>query len=72
MPTSSKVSSSTGSSEPRLLTVKQAAVYLACSVFAVRSLGWGGQVPSLKIGRRVLFDRRDLDRYVDLSKAGAR
>ena len=58
--------------QARLLTVKQAAQYLACSVFAVRDLGWSRRVPSLKIGRRVLFDRTDLDRYVDLAKAGAR
>jgi excisionase family DNA binding protein len=58
--------------EPRLLTVKQAAAYLACSIFAIRSFGWSGTIPSLKIGRKVLFDRHDLDRYVDLSKAGAR
>ena len=58
--------------QARMLTVQQAATYLACSVFAIRSLGWSREIPSLKIGRRVLFDRTDLDRYVDLAKAGAR
>jgi excisionase family DNA binding protein len=58
--------------QARLLTVKQAAAYLACSVFAVRELGWSRRVPSLKIGRRVLFDRTDLDTYITVAKAGAR
>jgi len=58
--------------QARMLTVQQAATYLACSIFAVRMLGWSRAVPSVKIGRRVLFDRADLDRYVDLAKAGAR
>jgi excisionase family DNA binding protein len=56
---------------PRLLTVQQAAAYLSTSVHAVRQLQWGREIPSLKIGKRLLFDKKDLDRYVDLAKAGA-
>lgn len=56
--------------QARMLNVQQAATYLACSVFAIRTLGWSQTIPSLKIGRRVLFDRNDLDRYIDLAKAG--
>lgn len=54
--------------EPRLLTVRQAALYLACSVHAIRQLQWSSAVPSLKIGKLVQFDRADLDRYVDAQK----
>jgi excisionase family DNA binding protein len=53
---------------PRLLTVPQAAAYLACTVPAVRALQWSRSVPFLRIGKRVVFDRGDLDRYVDAQK----
>ena len=35
---------------PRLLTVPQAASYLSASVWAVRSLAWSREVPSVRIG----------------------
>jgi excisionase family DNA binding protein len=56
---------------PRLLNVQEASLYLAFTVAAVRQLQWSRAVPFLKIGKRVLFDRSDLDRYVDLAKEGA-
>jgi excisionase family DNA binding protein len=55
--------------QPRLLTVKQSAEYLACSVHAIRQLQWACAIPSLKIGKLIQFDRADLDRYVDAQKA---
>ena len=61
----------TSAEQPRLLTVPQAALYLACTVAAVRQLQWSRAVPFLKIGKRILFDRADLDRYVDLAKESA-
>jgi excisionase family DNA binding protein len=54
--------------QPRLLNVKEAASYLACSVHAVRQLQWSRAIPSLKIGKLIQFDRADLDRYVDAQK----
>ena len=57
---------------PRLLNVQEASLYLACTVAAVRQLQWSRAVPFLKIGKRVLFDRSDLDHYIDLAKEGAR
>lgn len=53
---------------PRLLNVHQAAQYLSTSVHAIRQLGWGREIPSLKIGKRVLFDIRDLDKFVERQK----
>jgi excisionase family DNA binding protein len=53
---------------PRLLTVPQAASYLSASVWAVRSLAWSREVPSVRVGRRVLSDLRDLDRYIERAK----
>jgi len=52
----------------RLLSVKEAASYLGVSVWTVRTLGWNGEIPEVKIGRRRLFDRRDLDAFVERSK----
>jgi excisionase family DNA binding protein len=50
---------------PRLLKVKDAATYLSASIWAVRKLHWERKVRGIFIGRRLLFDRADLDRYVD-------
>jgi hypothetical protein len=65
---------------PRLLDVKAAAAYLSVSHWTMRALVEKGQLtpvrlPSLKHkgedGRRLLFDARDLDAFVDRVKAGA-
>ncbi|MFB3917245.1 MAG: helix-turn-helix domain-containing protein [Terriglobales bacterium] len=55
---------------PRLIGIKDAAKYLGCTIWAARSLAWSRAVPSLKIGHRVLFDRADLDAYVETQKTG--
>jgi len=54
----------------RLLSVKEAAAYLSVSVWTVRGLGWSGEIPVVKIGRRVLYDREDLDNFIEQSKGG--
>ena len=54
----------------RLLNVRDAAEYLSTTVWFVRNLGWSGTVPVVKLGNRWLFDRADLDAYVDRVKAG--
>ncbi|MBZ5534003.1 MAG: helix-turn-helix domain-containing protein [Acidobacteriia bacterium] len=53
---------------PRLLSIKDAAVYLSCTIWAVRSLAWDHKVPSLKIGNRILFDKKDLDAFIERTK----
>jgi excisionase family DNA binding protein len=50
---------------PRLLTIPQAAVYLAATVWAVRALLWSRKIPHVVIGKRHLIDRGDLDRFID-------
>jgi excisionase family DNA binding protein len=50
---------------PRLLTIKQAAVYLGAAVWAVRQLLWAKEVPHIVIGRRHLIAREDLDSFID-------
>jgi excisionase family DNA binding protein len=57
---------------PRLLTVKQAAAYLATSAHAIRQLQWGGVLPYLKIGKLIQFDISDLDAFVVTQKVPAR
>lgn len=54
--------------QPRLIGIKAAAVYLGATVWAMRSLVWNREVPSLRIGNRVLFDKKDLDAYVEMQK----
>jgi excisionase family DNA binding protein len=50
---------------PRLLTIKQAAVYLGAAVWAIRQLLWSKEVRHVRIGRRYLIDRDDLDSFID-------
>jgi excisionase family DNA binding protein len=55
----------------RLLTIHAAAQYLSAHVWAIRKLAWDGLVPTIKIGNRLLFDRADLNKYVDALKRTA-
>ena len=56
---------------PRLLTLRAAAAYLSCSLWAARTLVWNQTLPHIKIGRRVLIERADLDRFIEARKAAA-
>jgi len=71
-----KVSRSTPVSipvEPRLLNVREAARYLCVAVWCLRSLVWEKQLTPVKIGasRRFVFDRADLDAYIERQKKAA-
>ena len=57
-----------GPSEPRLLGVREAATYLGSTVWAIRTLVWEEQIPHIRIGKRLLIDRVDLDNFVDQHK----
>jgi excisionase family DNA binding protein len=50
---------------PRLLTIKQAAVYLGSAVWAVREAIWAKDLKACKIGRRFVIPREELDAYID-------
>jgi len=50
---------------PRLVTIKQAAAYCSCSVWAIRQVIWSKELRACKIGNRFLIDRGDLDRFID-------
>ena len=50
---------------PRLLTIKQAAVYCSCAVWAIRQAIWAKDLVACKIGRRFVVPREGLDAYID-------
>jgi excisionase family DNA binding protein len=54
--------------EPRLLSQQEAAGYLGISYWTIRDLVFRRELPFVRIGRRVLVDRVDLDAYLDRSK----
>ena len=54
----------------RLLTVQEAARYLAVSVSTVYGWVWQRRIPFVKIGRAVRFDPRDLEAFIEASKQG--
>jgi excisionase family DNA binding protein len=55
----------------RLLNIPDTAKYMGCTVWFVRTLIWSRQVPFVKFGKRFLFDRHDLDRFIDSQKGTA-
>ena len=58
--------------EPRMLTVPAAALYLGATQWFVRGLAWERKVPHLIFGKRIVFDRADLDKFVESQKVGVR
>ena len=57
--------------EARLLNVEQAAKYLGTTRWCMRSLAWEKKLPTVRLGKRLLFDVRDLDKFVDERKRAA-
>ncbi len=54
--------------EQRLLTVQEAARYLAVSVSTLYGWVWQRRVPFVKIGRALRFDSRDLEAFVEANR----
>lgn len=50
--------------EQRYLSVEEIAVYLGRTVRAIEGLVRRGQIPVIRLGRRVQFDKEDVDRWV--------
>jgi len=48
----------------RLLSTACAARYLGVSVWTVRRLVYAGELPAQRRGRRMRFDKKDLDRWI--------
>ena len=53
---------------PRLLSQREAATYLGVSYWTLRDMLFRGELPTVRIRRRVLIDRVDLDRYIGQAK----
>ena len=53
---------------PRLFSLKRAAEYLGISYWTIRDYIFRGELPSVRLGRRVLVDVRDLDALVEKYK----
>jgi len=54
---------------PRLFNIRQAAAYLGVAVWTLRDLEWRGELPAIRnLGKRILFDKSDLDRLVEQKK----
>jgi excisionase family DNA binding protein len=52
----------------RLFDIKESAVYLGRSVWAVREMLWAGKMPYVKDGKRILLDIQDMNEWIDQSK----
>jgi excisionase family DNA binding protein len=46
-------------------------MYLGCSVWAVRDLLHRGAIAKVQLGKRHLIDVRDIDAFVDRTKAAS-
>jgi excisionase family DNA binding protein len=57
-----------GMKERHLVNVKEAAEYLAISPTSLRRNQWNGGIPYVRIGKRILFDIKDLDRFIEMNK----
>ena len=58
--------------EKRLLSVEEAAKYLGVKKSTMYSWAWRRKIPSVKMGRRLLFDQEDLDWMIEVGKRAAR
>jgi excisionase family DNA binding protein len=52
----------------RVLTLPETAAYLGVSPWTVRELQWSGMLPRVNLGRKLLFDRADLDALIERQK----
>lgn len=57
--------------QPRMLDIKAAALYLGTTVRFMRSLVWDRKLPKLKFGKKYVFDRQDLDKFIEQQKRAA-
>lgn len=58
--------------ERRLLDYGRAATYLGISMRSMKELGGpNGKIARVEIGHRILFDRDDLDAYIERIKRSA-
>ncbi len=61
-------STTDGKSAVRLLSVADVACYLGLSAWTIRQMIHTGQLPHIRVGRRILLDRRDVDKWIEQKK----
>jgi excisionase family DNA binding protein len=52
----------------RLVSLADASDYLSVSDWTVRQMVWRGDIPHVRLGKRILIDARDLDGWIDRAK----
>jgi excisionase family DNA binding protein len=52
----------------RLRSIRDTAEYLGVSTWTVREMIWRGELPHVRIGRRILLDIRDLEAFIARKK----
>ncbi len=52
----------------RWLTIPEAATYISCVPYTIRSAIWAGELPYVKAGNRIIVDKADLDRWCESRK----
>ena len=67
-----EVHASKATGQRRLLTVSEAAEYLAISVSTLYGWVWQRRIPFIKVGRAVRFDLAELDQFIDANRNGPR
>ena len=58
--------------QPRMLGITAAASYVGATEWYIRTLIWERKIAFVRLGKRLLIDRSDLDSFLDLQKVGAR
>jgi len=58
--------------QKRLISQKEAAEYLGISYWTVRDMVFRGDIPHIRIGRRILMDIKDLEEYIKKNKSSQR
>lgn len=53
---------------PRLFGMRKAAEYMGVSYDVLKGYRFRGELPSVKLGRRILIDVRDLDALIEKKK----
>ncbi len=52
----------------RLVSLAETSRYLSVSDWTVRQMVWRGDLPHVRLGKRILIDARDLDGWIDRAK----
>ena len=54
--------------QPILLNVNEASMYLNMKVSWLRSAVFQRQIPFIKLGRLIRFDKKDLEKWIETNK----